>query len=301
MTEKGKPILMAIPNVSEGRDENKLLALEDEIRNIKDVKLINRSSDADHNRSVYTFLGTPYAVLQASKAFASKAFELIDMRYHTGSHPRIGAVDVFPFVPIRNMEMSEAIELSRSLGKFIGEQGVSVYYYEQSATKAERENLPNIRKGEYEGLAEKLKDHEWQPDEGPCEFNAKSGATVCGARFPLIAFNINLHTKELAIAQKIAKAIRYINGGYRYVRAMGVPLEAQGMVQVSINMINYKKTPLSRVLETVRFEAARYGVNIAGSEIVGSLPLDALEELVQFYLQTHDFSINQVIESALLD
>lgn len=301
MSVTDQPILLAIPNISEGRDQAFIEHCAAEIRNVKGVKLIDYSSDADHNRAVFTYLGPPQAVLEASKILAQLALQHIDMRTHSGSHPRLGALDVMPFVPLRNLEMKEAVEISREFGKFLGELGVPVYYYEQTATKPERENLPNIRKGEYEGLTAKLQDPEWQPDEGPAQFNPKSGATVCGARYPLIAFNINLHSRNVEIAKQIAKAIRYINGGYRFVRAMGVDLEDKGMVQVSINMINYTKTPLHRVLETVRFEAARYGVSIAGTEIVGSIPLDALEEIVRFYLQCHDFSINQIIETALME
>jgi glutamate formiminotransferase len=301
MNKPSRPLLLAIPNLSEGRNSAFIEQCAEVIQRTEGVKLIDHSSDPDHNRSVFTYLGPPQAVLEASKALAQLAVQEIDMRNHRGSHPRLGALDVMPFVPLRNMEMKEAVEISRQMGKFLGELGVPVYYYEQSATRPERENLPNIRKGEYEGLIEKIQDPDWKPDEGPAVFNPKSGATVCGARFPLIAFNINLNSRDIELANRIAKTIRHINGGYRYVRAMGVDLQEKGMVQVSINMINYTKTPLHRVLETVRFEAARYGVSVAGTEIIGSIPLDALEEIVRFYLQCHDFSINQVIETALME
>jgi len=301
MNKSLQPLLLAIPNISEGRNPAFIERCAEVIQHIEGVKLIDHSSDPDHNRSVFTYLGPPQAVLEASQALAQLVVQEIDMRTHRGSHPRLGALDVMPFVPLRNMEMKEAVEISRQMGKFLGELGIPVYYYEQSATRPDRENLPNIRKGEYESLIEKIQDPNWQPDEGPSVFNPKSGATVCGARFPLIAFNINLNSRDIELANRIAKAIRHINGGYRYVRAMGVDLQDKGMVQVSINMINYTKTPLHRVLETVRFEAARYGVSVAGTEIIGSIPLDALEEIVRFYLQCHDFSINQVIETALME
>ncbi len=296
-----KKILMAVPNISEGVNKDVVEQVVDAVRHTEGVKMLDYSSDADHNRSVLTFLGEPQAVLEASQAMARQALALIDMTRHKGSHPRLGAIDVAPFVPIRNVEIQEAVEISRLFGRFLAQQGVPVYYYENSATRPERESLPNIRKGEYEGLPAKLQDPAWQPDEGEALFNPKAGATVIGARPPLIAFNVNLNTRDLEIANRIAKSIRFINGGFRYVRAMGVALEDKDMVQVSINMINYTKTPLPRVLETVRFEAARHGVSVAGTEIVGTLPLGALEEIVKHYLQTHDFSLNQIIETALIE
>jgi glutamate formiminotransferase len=183
----------------------------------------------------------------------------------------------------------------------VGSLGVPVYYYEDAATRPERVRLPDIRKGEYEALPAKMQDPAWIPDEGPAVFNAKSGALVTGARFPLIAFNVNLRTADVTIADRIAKAVRYVSGGYRYVRALGIPLADQGMVQVSMNLTNYDRTPIPRVLETIRTEAQRYGVTIAGAELVGPVPLGALEEVLKTYLQVHDFSMEQIIETALLD
>ncbi|RME77827.1 MAG: glutamate formimidoyltransferase [Chloroflexi bacterium] len=293
-------ILECVPNISEGRNLELVEQVVDEIRRVEGVKLLNYSSDPDHNRSVITFLGEPEKVLEAAKAMTLKALELIDMRQHQGSHPRMGAVDVVPFIPIRGVETEEAIEIARQYGKFLGDQGVPVYYYEDAATRPERVNLATIRKGQYEALPEKLKDPEWVPDEGPAEFNPKAGATVTGVRFPLIAFNVNLRTTDLSIADRIAKAVRHISGGFRYVKAMGVALEEQGMVQVSMNLTNYTKTPIPRVLETIRMEAARHGVSVAGTEIVGAIPLGALEEIVKHYVQTHDFDLSQIIEYSLL-
>ncbi len=296
-----KKILLCEPNISEGRNRDIIEQVADAVRSVPGVKLIDYSSDPDHNRSVYSYVGEPEAVLEATKRLAAKAFELIDMRQHKGSHPRQGAVDVAGFIPVRGVETAEAVEIARQFGRYVGELGVPVYYYEDAATRPERKNLPDIRKGEYEALEEKLKLPEWAPDEGPAEFNAKSGALVTGARFPLIAFNVNLRTDDVSIADKIAKAIRHVSGGYRYVRAMGLLLEDKGMAQVSMNLINYSKTPIPRVLETVRAEAARYGVTIAGTEIVGPVPLAALEDVARYYLQVHDFSSEQVIELALID
>lgn len=294
-------VLMCVPNISEGKDRNLVEQVVDEIRRVAGVKLLDYSSDEDHNRSVLTYLGEPGPVLEATRAMAMKALELIDMRTHKGSHPRMGAVDVVPFIPIRGVETAEAVEIAREFGRTIGALGVPVYYYEDAATSPERQSLVSIRKGEYEALEAKLKDPNWQPDEGPAVFNPKSGAMATGARFPLVAFNVNLRTKDVNIAQTIAKAVRHINGGYRYVRAMGLALEDQGMVQVSMNLTNYTKTPIHRVLETVRSEASRYGVSIAGTELIGPVPLGALDEVVKFYLQVHGFSLDQIIETALIE
>jgi glutamate formiminotransferase len=293
-------VLMCVPNISEGKDLTVVEEVVAEIRQVKGVRILDYSLDEDHNRSVLTYLGEPEPVLEATKAMTVKALELIDMTKHKGSHPRMGAVDVVPFIPVLGVETQEAVEAACQFGRFIGELGIPVYYYEDAATVPERRNLATIRKGEYEGLAEKLKDPAWQPDEGPAVFNPKSGSLVTGARFPLIAFNVNLHTTDLSIAQRIARAVRHINGGYRFVRAIGLSLEDQGMVQVSMNLVNYVKTPIPRVLETIRFEAARHGVSIAGTELIGPVPLGALEEVVKHYLQVHDFSTDQIIETALI-
>jgi len=291
---------MCIPNISEGTNLETVEQVVDEIRQADGVKLLDYSSDADHNRSVITYLGSPEAVLQATKAMALKGLELIDMTRHKGSHPRMGAIDVVPFVPVRGVETEEAVEISRQFGQFLGEQGVPVYYYEDSATQPERVNLAKVRKGQYEALPEKLQDPDWQPDEGPAAFNAKSGATAVSARYPLVAFNVNLRTTDVEIAQRIAKAVRHINGGFRYVKAMGLALEDQELVQVSMNLTNYTKTPIPRVLETIRMEAARHGVSVAGTEVIGTLPLGAVEEIMKHYVQAHDFDLNQIIETSLL-
>lgn len=294
-------ILMCVPNISEGKDLDLVEQVIDEIRSVKGALIIDHSSDSDHNRSVLTYLGEPEAILNASKAMAEKALELIDMSTQQGSHPRMGAVDVVPFIPVKGVSTEEAVKISKQFGKYLGDLGVPVFYYEDAATRSERLLLTSIRKGEYEALEEKLKDPQWAPDEGPAQFNAKSGATVTGARFPLIALNVNLRTDDISIAQNIAKAVRHINGGFRYVRAIELAIEDQGMVQVSMNLTNYLKTPIPRVLETIRSEAHRYGVNVAGSELVGPVPLGALEEPLKHYLQVHTFSMSQIIENSILD
>jgi glutamate formiminotransferase len=296
-----KKVLLCEPNISEGVD----LVLVDEVlaqvRQFPEIKILDVSSDADHNRSVFTYMGDPQEVLQATKALAQKALERIDMRQHHGSHPRMGAVDVAPFIPVRGMEIAEAVEIARDFGRFIGSLGVPVYYYEEAAMRPERVSLPDIRKGQYEALEEKLKEPIWAPDEGPAVFNPKTGGLVTGVRFPLVAFNINLHTTDVTIAERIAKAVRNINGGFRYVRAMGLAIEEKGQVQVSMNLVNYSKTPIPRVLEAVKAEARRYGVLIAGTELVGPVPSEALEEVLKYYLQAHDFKMDQIIELSLLD
>ena len=294
-------VLMCKANISEGRRKEVLEGVANAVRAVAGVTLADWSGDPDHNRAVYTLLGSPEAVLEGAKALTESALENIDMSTHEGEHPRMGAVDVVPFIPLREMESDEAVGVAREYGAWLGARGVPVFYYEYAATRPERESLPKIRKGQYEALPEKLQDPAWEPDEGPAEFNPRSGATVTGARFPLVAFNVNLKTDDLEIAQTIARAVRHINGGYRFVRGMGFALEDKGMVQVSMNLVNYEKTPIHRVLETIRSEASRYGVQIAGTELIGSVPLGALEEVVRFYLQTHEFAIDQIVETALLD
>lgn len=293
-------VLMCVPNISEGKDLEVVEMAVDQIRQTEGVKILDYSSDEDHNRSVLTYLGPPEAVLSATKAMASKALDLIDMSTHQGSHPRMGAVDVVPFIPIQGIQTEEAVDIARQFGRFLGSLGVPVYYYEDAATHPDRRSLVKIRQGQYEGLTDKLEAPEWQPDEGPASFNPKSGATVTGSRFPLVAFNVNLQTSDLSIAQGIARAVRYVSGGYRYVRAIGLELADQGMVQVSMNLTNYTKTPIPRVLETIRFEAARYGVSIAGTELIGPVPLGALDEIIKYYLQAHEFTLDQIIETALI-
>jgi len=294
-------LLECVPNISEGRDQRKIALIAEEVKKHKKVKLLDVSSDRDHHRSVYTFIGEPKAVKDAAFSLALKAIDLIDMRQHQGGHPRLGAVDVIPFVPIQGVRMEEAIQVARELGKKLGKKGIPIFFYEEAATCPERRELPSIRKGEYEGLMEKLNDPRWKPDEGPDSFNPKSGATVVGARSPLVAYNVNLKTEDLVIAKEIARKVRFKDGGFPHVRAMGVDLKEKGMVQVSMNLTNYQETNIPKVYEFIREEALKKGVEIGGSEIVGSIPLAVLEGMVQYYLKYPTFSIRQVIEQQILE
>lgn len=294
-------LLECVPNISEGRDRDKIERIVEPIRSHKGVKLLDLSSDRDHHRSVISFIGEPEAVREAALAMALKAIDLIDMRDHRGEHPRIGAVDVVPFVPILGVEMEEAVRVAKAFGKELGRRGIPVYYYEEAATRPERKELPVIRKGEYEGLQKKLEDPAWKPDEGPTIFNPKSGATVVGARFPLIAYNVNLKTREIELAKEIAKKVRFKDGGFPCVRALGIELKDKGMVQVSMNLTNYRVTNIPKVYEFIREEAKKKGVEIGGSEIIGLIPLAALEGIVQSYLECPEFSVSQVIEQRILE
>jgi glutamate formiminotransferase / 5-formyltetrahydrofolate cyclo-ligase len=294
-------LLECIPNISEGRDQEKILSLAEEVRRHKGVKLLDFSSDKDHHRSVFTFIGEPEAIKESAFSLAMKAIDLIDMRGHKGGHPRLGAVDVVPFVPIQGVEMGEAVEVAHEFGKALGRRGIPVFFYEEAATRPERKDLPSIRRGGYEGLEAKLKDPEWKPDEGPDHFNPQSGASVVGARFPLVAYNVNLKTKDLSLAKEIARKVRFRDGGFPHVRAMGVDLKEKGMVQVSMNLTNYRVTNISKVFEFIKNEAFAKGIEIGESEIVGLIPLGVLEGIIQDDLKCTQFSVNQVIEQRILE
>jgi len=294
-------LLECVPNISEGRDQNKIAIIAEEVKKHKGVKLLDVSSDRDHHRSVFTFIGEPLAVKEAAFSLALKAIELIDMREHRGAHPRLGAVDVVPFIPIQGIAMAEAVQLAHELGNELGQRGISVFFYEEAATRPERRELPSIRKGEYEGLKEKLKDSIWKPDEGPQTFNPKSGATVVGARFPLVAYNVNLKTEDLNIAKEIAKKVRFKDGGLPQVRAMGVDLREKKVVQVSMNLTNFRVTNIPQVYELIKQEALQRGVEVEGSEIIGLIPLAVLEDVAQYYLKCPEFSVDQVIEQRILE
>ncbi len=296
-----KKILLCELNMSEGTDEKIIAQATEALKGTPGVTVMDIDSDRDHNRSVFTWIGEPEDVLAGAMNLTKVAVDLIDMAVHKGSHPRQGAVDVAPFVPVRGVEKEEALEIARRYGKFLGSLGVPVFYYEDAATKPERQNLVDIRKGQYEALSEKMKDESWRPDEGPFDFNAKSGATVTGVRFPLIAFNVNLRTDDLKVGQEIAKRMRFSSGGLRYCRGIALPLEEKGMVQVSMNLTNYEKTPIPVVFELVKALADSYGVGIADTELVGPVPLEALREVVRHTLRVRDFSMEQVIETHLLD
>lgn len=293
-------LMECVPNVSEGRDIEKVERIVAAVRESPGVTLLDVSSDADHNRTVITYLGEPQRVLEATLALCRQAYAEIDMREHSGGHPRLGAVDVIPFIPLGDLTTEEAVCYAHALGEAIGALGVPVYYYEDAASRPERRNLADVRRGEYEGLAGKLSTPGWEPDAGPARFNARAGASIVGVRFPLIAFNVNLGTTDVAVAKRIADAVRHARGGYRHVKAMGLALADQGQVQVSMNLVNYRETPLHRVVETIRFEAARHGVRVTGCELIGLAPLEAFAETIRHYLQIHDFTTDRIIETHLL-
>lgn len=295
-------IIECVPNFSEGRDLEKIDKIVSSFRAKEGVKLLDYSNDEDHNRLVVTVVGEPVALSAAVIEAIGTAIELIDLNHHNGQHPRMGAVDVVPFIPIKNVTMDEAIELSQTIAATVAEKyNLPVFLYEKSATASHRENLAALRKGEFEGMAEKIKQPEWKPDYGPSERHSTAGAVAIGARMPLVAYNINLNTNNLEIATKIAKNIRHINGGLRYVKAMGVELKERNITQVSINMTDYSKTALYRAFELTRIEARRYGVTIVGSEIIGLVPMEALIDTASYYLGLENFSMDQVLEARLIE
>ena len=295
-------IIESIPNISEGRNKDIIEACVDQIRNTPGCTLLNYSSDPSHNRTVITYMGSPEGCEEASVKLAKKAVELIDLTKHQGEHPRMGCVDVMPFVPIKEATMDECVELSQRVGERIAKEAdLPVFLYEKSATAPHRQNLAKVRKGQFEGMAEKVKDPDWIPDFGGQRIHPTGGAVCVGARPPLIAYNINLGTDNLEIATKIGKIIRESSGGLKCVKAMGVMLEERNIAQVSINMTDFTVTPLHRVTELVRNEAARYGVPVIGTELIGLAPMQALFDAAEYYLQIEDFDpAVQVIENHLL-
>lgn len=293
-----QPLIECIPNFSEARRPEVVDAIIKAIQSVPGVVVLDRHSDLDHNRTVVTLVGNPEAVEEAAFRSIQKAQELIDLNHHQGAHPRIGAADVVPFVPISDVSMAECVEMATRLGKRVGEElSIPVYLYEEAATRPDRQNLENIRRGQFEALKTEIEtDPERKPDFGPAKLGS-AGATVIGARAPLIAFNIYLTTSDVDIAQKIAKAVRNSSGGLRYVKGMGVLVD--GLAQVSMNLTNYKKTPIFRVVELVRREAQRYGVAIHHSELVGLIPQSALVDSAVWYTQLDQFEPEQILESRL--
>ena len=295
-------IMECVPNFSEGRDRAKIDKIVEPFRGKKDVKLLDYSNDEDHNRMVVTVVGEPEALKNALLEAIGIAVKLIDLRTHQGQHPRMGAVDVVPFIPIKNCTMDEAIALSKEVGEKVAEMyGIPVFLYEKSASAPHRENLAAIRKGEFEGMDEKITQPEWAPDFGPAKKHETAGTVAIGARMPLVAYNINLNTADLDIAHGIAKRIRFIGGGLRYCKAMGVELKDRGITQVSINMTDFTRTHLYQAMEMVRFEARRYGVSVVGSEIIGLVPMEALVDTASYYLGLEGFSMQQVLESRIME
>ena len=295
-------IMECVPNFSEGRDLGKIEKIIEPFRARQGVKLLDYSNDEDHNRLVVTVVGEPEALKAALLEAVGQAVALIDLNLHSGQHPRMGAVDVIPFIPIKGCTMDEAIALSKEVGEQIATlYQVPVFLYEKSATAPHRENLAAVRKGEFEGMAEKINLAEWQPDFGPAERHPTAGTVAVGARMPLVAYNVNLGTADLNIASDIARKIRFIGGGLRYCKAMGVELKERGIVQVSINMTDYTRTALYRAFELVKIEARRYGVPVVGSEIIGLVPMEALIDTASFYLGLENFSMNQVLEARIME
>ena len=289
-------IVECIPNISEGRRLDVVEEILAEVRQTAGVTLLDYSSNADHNRTVISLIGEPDRVLEAAWKLIKKAAERIDLDQHEGEHPRMGATDVVPFVPVRGMTMEECVELAKALGERVGrELSIPVYLYEKAATRPERRNLADVRRGQYEGLKESIHTPERTPDYGPSVLG-KAGATAIGARPPLVAFNVNLGTTNLEIGKAIAKGIRGSSGGFVNIKALGIDLSEQGMVQISMNMVDAQRTPLYRALEFIKTEAAHFGVPVVGSEIVGLVPLDAMLDAAAYYLRLRDFSNEQILE-----
>ncbi len=295
-----RKIVECVPNFSEGRRREVIDQIAEAIAGVPNAYVLDVQSDADHNRTVITFAGEPDAVEEAAFRGIGKAAELIDMDLHRGEHPRMGAADVVPFVPIKGVTMEDCVAIARRVGERVGrELGIPVYLYEEAATRPERRNLANVRRGEYEGIkAEIATNPEREPDFGPRRVG-KAGATAIGARSPLIAFNVYLSTDDVEIAKAIARAVRHSSGGLRYVKALG--LLVKGRAQVSMNLTNYRQTPVHRVVEMIRREADSYGVSIVESELIGLIPNEALVEAAKFHLQLHDLSSHQILESRLAE
>jgi glutamate formiminotransferase/formiminotetrahydrofolate cyclodeaminase len=295
-------LVECVPNFSEGRRPEVIDAIISEIKSVQGVMLLDREMDKDHNRAVITFVGNPQEVKEAAFKAISKAAELIDMEKHKGEHPRMGATDVVPFIPISGVTMDECVELARELGREVGEKlNIPVYLYEAAATRSDRENLADVRKGEYEGIKVEIETNpDRKPDFGPSKIHPQAGVTAIGARMPLIAFNVYLGTKDVRIAKRIAKAIRFGNGGLRYVKALGFDIKERGIVQISMNLVNYLGTPVFRVFEMIKSEAEHYGVPIVSSEIVGLTPLNAMVDVADFYLRMENFKKGQILETKLM-
>jgi len=292
-----KKIIECVPNFSEGRDPQKIEKIVAPFRGKEGLKLLDYQKDHDHNRLVVTVAGEPEPLKTAVIEAMGCAIDTIDMRKHQGQHPRIGATDVVPFIPIKNVSMEEAVAFSKDVAKEVAQKhSLPIFLYEKSASRPERQNLADIRKGQFEGMADKIKLPEWKPDFGPQEIHPTAGVTAMGSRMPLVAYNVNLDSDNIEIANAIAKKIRHISGGLRYCKGIGIELKDRGLVQVSMNMTDYTRTALYRAFELIKVEARRYGVNVVGSEIVGLVPMEALMDTAAYYLGLEDFSMEQVLE-----
>ena len=297
-----KQLIQCVPNFSEGRNLEKIETIVNSFRGKQGVKLLDYQNDSDHNRTVVTVVGEPDPLKTALMEAVGSAIEVIDMRTHKGQHPRMGAVDVIPFIPVKKLSLRQAVDISRKFAKEVSEKyRLPVFLYEESAGRPERRNLSNIRKGQFEGMADKMKQPEWTPDFGPSKIHPTAGVTAVGARMPLVAFNVNLHTDRLEIAKDIAKKVRHSSGGLPYCKAMGVELKEKNMVQVSMNMTDYTQTALYRSFELIKTAAATYGVTVAGSEIVGLVPMEALIDTAVYYLSMKNFSTAQVLEIRIME
>ena len=291
-------VIECVPNFSEGRRLDVLDAISEAVTDIEGIRLLDREHDADHNRAVLTFIGAPEPIKKAVFAAVAKAAELIDMETHTGEHPRIGAADVVPFVPIKNTTLEECVGLAREVGKEIGEQlGIPVYLYEAAATRPERTNLAAVRKGQYEGLKSAIRDDPARkPDFGPSELHPRAGAVAVGARMPLVAYNVNLDSNDLDLAKRIARTIRERDGGFPNVKALGLEIKERGLVQVSMNLTNYQVTAIHKVFDTICAEAEKAGVTVLESEVIGLVPVQAMVDCAKHYLKAKDFQDSQLLE-----
>ena len=299
MAEK---IVECVPNFSEGRDAEKMEQLIDCFRGVQGVKLLDYSNDPDHNRMVITAVGEPQALKEAVLEAIGTAVRVIDLNTHCGAHPRLGAADVIPFIPIRHMSMDEAVELATDVASEAAYRfGLPVYLYEQAASAVHRMNLAEVRRGQFEGLEQKMQDPLWKPDFGPCAPHPTAGASIIGARKYLIAWNVQLDTDNLELATSIARRVRASSGGFPCVKALGIALKQTGKVQVSMNLTDYTQTPMHEVFECIRREAADKGVAILDSELIGMLPLEALAQTTAHYLQLRDFNRERVIEYRLME
>ena len=295
-----KKIIECVPNFSEGRNPENIEKIVAPFQGHKGVKLLDYQTDQDHNRMVVTVVGEPGALKTAVIEAMGRAIDLIDMRTHKGQHPRMGATDVVPFIPIKNIDMQEAVEFSKEVAKEVAQKySLPIFLYENSASRPERQNLATIRKGQFEGMADKIEQPEWKPDFGPAKVHPSAGVTAMGARMPLVAYNVNLDSSDIEIANEIAKKVRHLSGGLRYCKGIGIELKDRGLVQVSMNMTDYTKTALYRAFELIKIEARRYGVNVIGSEIVGLVPMQALMDTAAYYLGLEDFSMEQVLEARI--
>jgi glutamate formiminotransferase len=295
-----QPLVECVPNFSEGRRAEVLDAIAAALRAHPSVRLLDVESDADHNRSVFTLIAPPEAMVPAMFDAIKTAATRINLDHHTGEHPRIGATDVVPFVPLRGIEMDQCVELARRLAQRVGaELGIPVYLYERAATRPDRVNLADIRRGEYEGLKTEIEtDPDRKPDYGPSRVGP-AGATVIGARAPLIAYNVYLTTDDVEVARRIARSIRNSNGGLRYVKALG--LLVKGKAQVSMNLTDFRRTPVHQAVDLIRREAARYGVTIESSELIGMIPQEALLDAAVWYLQLDNYNPDMVLENRLVE